>query len=365
MAIFNSNNSYVSESSLPSYPNMAPTSEASDLIIYDFAKDISTIIEATYVADIMIETAILEESISDVDAATEGVVSDVIAKIKEALKKFWGKVKEWFKSVKRFFTLRFGDHVKFINEYEQDIKDRINVVSGFEMEGYDYKLKEAEKIITKVTDVANNEVTTGLSANSVIITDPKGKDKAEALAGTSLGKSDTDEYTVAICKACDGKSSIGEIEESIMKTFRNNAKEESKIKIKAEDVFGAISFIKKNASIVSEFENQGKVTERTIETAIADFDKLDKSLKDKDAAGIATLINRIAANARICLSIIQTMNKCRKTVYSEYENSRMDIIRKLFAVKVRKNKDGTMSVRESYTGDGSGDSILESAMKLL
>lgn len=135
MAIFNT----VLENEVE-YSGIQFTEESGMDILYEFNAGINKVLAAAYIADIMIETSLVENS-NDAKEAISQTVRDMARKAREWFIDFFDKISEWFKKI----IFNFKNHVKSIKKLvtDQNIKIARNNLqnmdeASFTISGYKY-----------------------------------------------------------------------------------------------------------------------------------------------------------------------------------------------------------------------------------
>lgn len=347
MAIF-TNTKAVVEETLPEVGEIMGTMEASDQILYEAAEDFYKINAGLYISDILIEQAVTEGS-ADPEALMEGTIKDFFKKIIEALKKFWAKVKAWFKGVIENIKVLFMSGEKFIKEYEKKLKEK--KATGFKYRAYKYNSDASFKLGTKVGAEAAKVLNLPTSINA----DASVED-AKAKFG-EIAELDSTDFVEKVCSSIASNcKTISDIKKECIKVCHNNSDEpqdwvDFNGNSKDEMIDGVKNY-KKSMDIVNKMATE---TDAKFSNLIKAFTSLEKSIKDNSS--LTSVIGKVSTNAKSVISLYQGFNATAISLAKEEYATYLSILKR-YAVY----KDKSATKESATTVEGS---LLESAMALL
>lgn len=367
--------------------------------------DICKVDKAFHTADIIGQVQVLQEN-ANPEVLLEGMVKDGAEKIKNAFRKFWAKLKEWFNKVKQYFKSVFLTVKKFVKEFGKEIRDK--KPDGFKYTAYKYTLdadsgnKVFEKVAAEIGKLVHSVEKVGEVKEyqvKEIVADRDNFDaygakydgkfaamghqfaaKVENRGGyknfnpdnvmsnlakdagldPEIFKLSTSEYQDNFIKNMGMKSTdITELNVYLAASYRDGDEQESEWEdFESNSKEEMVSLIENGEKVISQIERDEKAFEKTVNDIIKAYDKV----KATDAAGENAY--KIAQKISGYLSALLTVGKVPSTVkvaaYKEAMSSYERILKSFLYSKVV--KEGT-----DYS-DGMADapeSLLEAAYKLL
>lgn len=133
MSIF-SNSQYMVEETY----DIEPTLEGASEVLYEFSTHTYKLISATYVADIMMESAVTEGA-TNIDILVEATMNELVRKFIDRLKELKAKMVAWFRKVINKIKSLTVDYKKFISQYKDQIIENFAKMKDVSYHGYDYR----------------------------------------------------------------------------------------------------------------------------------------------------------------------------------------------------------------------------------
>ena len=325
MAIF-TNTSYVTES--VDYDNIQPTMEGSSKILYEFSSDIYKLIGATYVADVMIESAV-NEGATDIDAVLEGTAKDFKKKVVEKFKELKNKIVAWFKRVIEKIKVFFMGSKKFVEQYEDTIKNNFNNMKKKPTyNGYDYM---------ETKDMAKKHETVVKAFKDRIDEVKDFKEKEDVYVA--------DTWVEETIKKVDSKASnVSELKENLKKEYYGGNL--SKKDITINNVTKLIDSVKDKGNTITTVQTLGNDIEHEIEGIISDIN----GTKDNADLSVITVKTNMFKQ---CVTIIQGVTSVTVSALNESARDNLAVLKKIVTMKPAK---------ESFEETGS---IFESALNII
>lgn len=326
-----------------------PTMEASDEIVYEASENMYKIQAGLYISDIMIEQAVTE-GYGGGEALMEGAVKDFFKKILDTLKKFWAKVKAWFKSVIEHIQVYFMNGKKFIEKY----KDALNKkeAKNFTYSAHKYDIDKMESTADKVIKEAQRYMSPKISG----ITSESNADWVKNSFGTVALTSS--EFVETLCKkAIGGCDSIAAIKEQLALIARDMVNDKRDWKdFNGNSKADMIKYVEKNSEILNKIKEANSESDSNFKNAISAIGSLENSIKDNDK--LVSVISTVSGNVKTALSLTQGVYAVKTAMYKEAYGEFLGILK---SYALYKDKSAT---KESYEPATEG-SILDSAMALL
>lgn len=335
--------------------------ESSDAILYEAAEEFYKINAGLYVADIMIESAVLEGANESV--LIEGAVGNVIEKIKNAFKKLWAKIKAWFGQVKRFFKILFMNGKKFVNEFKIEINHKEG--KGFTYNGWVWD-------IDKATDKAKEKIGLIDKLYNGVVSDIKKatdelKDSRSKYITSIKDNYDYDSITEFLDKEM-GNVELGDFLKDLEETAHGGtSKEEVENFDQGMSKDGMMNYIVGNGKAIKEIEDADKEVDKNFKNIINALNSAEKSYlsatksnTDNNASVIGSVVSKLSAVGRAALTrnqsinsrLIELMKQCAK----DYES----ILKAFLRYKPKKESFGSY-----YDDDDNTNNVLEQAMKYI
>ena len=163
MAFFN-NDAFTSVAGVPTIEGLQYDVDfnGANNIIRESYEDQLEVVRAIHAADIAELGCIHEgydEGSSRYEQVMEGVVGDIFEKIKDGLKKFFGKIGAFFKSIYEKFILANKSNKAFSSKYVSILNSLDEYIRSVSVEGFDYKpVKEIVETADKGAEAAKDYV---------------------------------------------------------------------------------------------------------------------------------------------------------------------------------------------------------------
>ena len=369
--------------------------------------DIYKVDKAYHTADIIGQVQVMQEG-ANPEVLLEGIVKSGIEKIKEAFRKFWAKLKEWFKKVKDYFKAMFLTGSKFVKEFKKAIQDK--KADGFKYTAFKYTLDSGEweavfkKVEEKISDLTDavieipaqyNKISTdALKAyNDRYKANIKGETKNpntgedapighqwvetkaaetkksyhgfdnEALKRSlkiDIGELSASEFQDDFIKKLGKKSDdITELTDYLKATFRDGDDEESEWEdFESNSKEDMMSLIENGGKAISDIERAEKKFENAINSIIKAYDKV-KSTDESGEAGYK-VAQKISGYLSALLAVGKVPSTTKVDAYKEAMASYERILKSFLRWK---------PVKEGYEGYGSmepaTESLLDAAYRLI
>lgn len=363
--------------------------------------DIYKVDKAYHTADIIGQVQVMQEG-TNPEVLLEGIVKSGIEKIKEAFRKFWAKLKEWFKKVKDHFKAMFLTGSKFVKEFKKAIQDK--KADGFKYTAFKYTLDSGEG--DTIFDEVKDKISDLTSTLEKVVTirkevDPKtvnpptqtfrqnedGKDAspgkvwvntnttktvkgsyddfndaalAKSLGNKNLGELSATEFQDDFIKKLGKKSDdITELTDYLKATFRDGDDEESEWEdFESNSKEDMMSLIENGGKAISDIERAEKKFENAINSIIKAYDKVKSTDKSGEAGYKAA--QKISGYLSALLAVGKVPSTTKVDAYKEAMASYERILKSFLRWK---------PVKEGYEGYGSmepaTESLLDAAYRLI
>lgn len=328
-AIYENTTSYVND-------NIEPTMEGSAQIMYEFASDMYKLISATYISDIMIESAITEGA-TDVQPLMEKTVKEFAKNAKEKFIELKNKIVAWFKNVIDKIKVFFMNSSKFIVKYEKAINDNIENIGSFEYTGYKYSTSKANS----PCDIGEAKI-----AELKGVVEKIGKTVTKDEGDTKYKIDETIAKTV-------GDAGVSGMKDDLIEKMRGGRTSKDIIKVAKNDVSSMIDAVKNSKQVIENIEKLRKKTNEALDGIIKEFDTAEN--RNINANAVTTMAEYYNKG----ITAIQAVN----TVAVNEENTRC----RQFTAVLKKLATAKKKTTESFGDDDfvSGSSIFESALNML
>ena len=336
MAIFT--NTVLEESNVElemDIPGVEPTIECAQNILYEFNKGVTDTLAATYVADIMLESAV-SEGAENVEELVEGAVGDALNKAANYFKDFMTKIAVWFKRI----ILSLTDHTKKISKYATKYKSDIE--KNFENANADKKSIENPYLTKNVLnigfDLFQDIFVTVNNARSIM--DPE-KVKAMPITGK--------EYTAGLEGKKNNNTLIDTLKGQIYKAEGADKKET------LSDIGNYITDCVKSPEQLKRIKDYQDSTEKMLKNIIADIKKMESGDQKTEFMSKIDFYKRAVTGAQNVFTFV--IGAFQKEV-----NFKFNVIKRFVkgAEDVKVEDPKTEVEKESSVG-----SIFESALSLV
>lgn len=313
------------------YPHIQPTVESAYEIAYESYSDMYKLLGGLYVADVMIEQAVIEGA--DGAALMENAATDFVKKAVAKLKELKNKIVAWFKKILDNIKVRFTASSKFVQTYEKQLKAKAKTVTGYKpmMHKID---EDVEKIvgeaIGKVVAFANKE---------------KGKvdgEKAKA----------TEDFGSKLIKAVDGKATdFNGLKKNLSEKIISADKVETLVT--EAKVNAMIEYCKNTSKALKAIEDVKAKNVKTIDEAIGYLNGLNKEV---DVA------HAFIANFNKAISLVQQLNTVAVSAVNAINAEYVAVLRGLMVRKVKESAEEELMEEAEPTTE---NSIFESALAMI
>ena len=297
----------VTEEYHPEFPNIEPTIESSNEIVYEMNEMTYKILAATYISDIMVESMI-SEGTTDIKPLTEGIIKDLIDKSIKNFNNFKAKIREWFGKISRYFADNTLIIKKYIEKNEKTILENIEKITKYEYKGIPFT--NLDKLFDQSKMYLNS-----------------------ALAYTRQSRLDIDNSSIHVTSSSKIEKSKNEIEKIVnelyterlqLKHFFMSDKDgvQEIISINKTDVQLYINFCKKSNDGIKKIKEIEKITINAIDYAI-------KNLNISKNGENATEINNKISFYNSIITSIQSLNTMIISIYKKAVNQYFGQLRKL------------------------------------
>lgn len=250
------------------------------------------------------DTEEIEELENEMDEVTEANSTSVFGRIREALAKLWGKIKDFFKSIIRFFDGLAMSGKDFAKKYKTDLL-KLDL-RGYEHKMYNYTIDKANIQVREndlySEEALKNSVTEILGKNKkdIKLPTPEEDEKSEdATRGEYVGKS-----------ACSSDNYAQEL----FSYFRDGALDESFKRFIPVSITSVISFLETNKDL----DNIKKA-----ETAAnKEFANLDSTMKNIEST-LRSKETDTDAEGRVIQAANYALRSAKKhvTIYTTFLNA--------------------------------------------
>ena len=295
-----------------------PTAESwCDAAMESMAMELFTIDKAYHVADIIGEAKVLTEG-ANPEVLLEGMVKSGIAKIKEAFKKFWAKLKSWFAAVKRQFNLIFKTGKDFIKEFKSELDKKD--VKGYIYKGYKYQIDKGDGEGLKINSLVRAKVNE-ITVDALDAENKYNKDDAAANAkwmaeigfGSDKSQSEMEEEFVGKEIKCNGAKNIEELRKELTDIYRGGDEMEEIEDFEVNGKDEMIAFVNNFDKSIKRIEKYESDFDSTMKTIIGALDKLEKSkvgdVAYKAAQAMSKQLNMLLAVGKVPSSVAQAIYK--------------------------------------------------------
>lgn len=238
------------------------------------------------------------EGLSEYEAVQEASVNSVTTRIKDSLKSLWGKIKGFFKSIRKYFDYLFMNGKDFAKKYQTEIvKAAAKADDSFEFKMYNFNDSKIDDVAgAQLYDKAYAIVTAALQTHQAAINDFD----TEAM--------DKNIY-VPYRKFILGSSASGDAEnfsKEAFKFFRNGAEDDSdKETVKASQTTAFIKILT-SSKADSALDKMEKAMDKSFKDAIKKVENLEKEATDKENTGAIRCASKLATAFSKCQSIAST-----------------------------------------------------------
>lgn len=315
-------------------------------IMFEAAQDLSQIQNGLYIADAMMESAVLFEGASQ-ETLVEGVVKDFFQKIIDAFKKLWDKLKAWFKKMYQTLEVFFLPGKKFVEKYGKELERK--TTTGYTYNGYRWNKAKVKEVI---------EVTSELEIQDV----PVFASIAELEKAIEHSAKDLTSEQLAKLKANTIKDltnnkgdNISEFKAFLTEGAQNGTEKEEIENFEVYSVTEMIAAVKDNKKLITALKKSETRIEKNLSNFIKGIENLRRDLSTEDKTKYSSFINNSASFMRFCASIMTSFNEVAISIAKAQNTEFVGALKGLMHYKPAK---------ESFVAGGQGASILESAMRL-
>ena len=304
--------------------HIEPTSDALMSIAVEGVIEGLQVQAALHVADATIAYTAVNESAGAAEVVLEGVLGNTVGKLKDGLRKLWAKIKAWFKSVTKTFSLMFAKGKDFVKKYKKEILEK--PAAGFKYDGHIWTIDAGNTKATallKAIDgtlgaVLNDaaKVTTGDFTSDI---DAAKKADASGIA-KEFDQAEIKEKLIEKLGATlgSGVNEMSEIKEKLQEAYRGNKDETEEIKDFGKMSRGAlidlIEKTDKNSKVVTDVEKEVDKQFNESLKALSKFEAALGKSKDSDFHGgenggaksrarITTLASNVSSITRYAQSL--------------------------------------------------------------
>lgn len=314
-------------------------------IMFEAAQDLSQIQNGLYIADAMMESAVLFEGASQ-ETLVENVVKDFFQKIIDAFKKLWNKLKAWFKKVYQTLEVFFLPGKKFVEKYGKELERK--TTTGYTYKGYRWDKSEVKNliegsIVDSVKDVPVISSIQELSNQCGLAETATSEDfsKAKELLVKALSNNKAD--------------NISELKTVAMEGAQNGTEKEEIEDFEVYSVSEMIASVKDNKKLINKLKKSETKIDKTLSNFIKGIENLRKELSTEDKTKYSSFINNCASYVRHQSSIVSALVEVAISIAKAQNSEFVGALKGLMHYKPAK---------ESFVAGGQGASILESAMRL-
>jgi len=341
-----------------------PTSECLDEILTESARESYQIRAGMYIADIMMESAVLEGSATP-EVLLEAFARDIWDKIKQMFVNLWTKIKQWFAAVKRQLALWFTSGKEFATKFEQELMDK--TVTGYEYKSYSYDMKAAYDAAIDIINEAQSLVykySNGLDdyKNLGIYTNRQKDALDKKLKNDSLKKEyDTSKEKEKVLKKL-GADSFEELQKNLIKVGRGGKDEKEELK----DFAGVgkkemINALKNKEKIIGNIRQLESDNEKHIKSIIKAIESAKSKYSGDDVAKITPYVKHSIEMLRFAIALDSNTAKGFVALVKESCNEFERILKGYLRYKPAKESFGD----DEETQLGGTKSILEAAIDML
>ena len=326
--------------------------ETSELqtIMFEAAHDLSQIHNGLYVADAMMESAVLFEGAS-AEVLVEGVMKDFFDKIIEAFKKLWAKIKAWFQKAFKAIEVFFLPGAKFVQKYGKELEQK--EIKGYTYKGYNWNKTLVKQMLEDGVDFETAEFPVFSGITDLV--DCVNEFYESNLTETSKSEEFTKAKEAFIKKASKGKvTNVSELKSQLKEDACGGTEKETIEAFSVYSVAAMIAFVKKNKKITTRLKRTEARIDRSMVNFIKGVENMKKALSSEEKTKYSSLINNCSSAVKeffnlMLVSVEVTIDIAKK------QNSEF-----VGALK------GLMYHKETKEGFSAyeGGSILESAMRV-
>lgn len=336
----------------------------------------SGIMEADHhymVADVVATATIIHENANggnvDVQAVSEGIIKDGVARLVAAFKKFIAKIKEFYKRVIDWFKAMFSKSSDFVSKFGSKMKDKAKKVKGFEYKGFKYKIAagdtaaegfaaEVKKLMVGTVDgidfakegITKDELSERLRNKGVIT----GKFDDEKAPSTT----DAVEKVIS-SKGPNGASNAAELREELVKKYTDD--ETAKVVIKdfeGNSVDSMLAFLKDANTKISKFQGQLKSFESSTDSIIKKLNGIKAADDSKEESAIVSNASYISSFMSAYLNLYRIPCDVQISMYKTISKEWLGAMKGFY------NYKGNKPVKESVELDLDSYATLESTLVL-
>lgn len=267
---------------------VAPTADAVMSIATEGVLEGLQLQAALHVADATIAYTAVHESAGAAEAVLESVVGNTIGKLKEGLKKLWAKIKAWFASVGKTFSLMFAKGKDFVKKYKKEILEKPS--AGFEYSGHVWTVEAGNNKAGALIKSIDSTLQTVLkAASSIDAKDYKTADTTNAKDEFDLPSIKEDLVKKLGNTLGAGVDDMSEIKEKLQEVYRNGKDEKEEIKDFGKVSRGTlIDLIDKSDKSQKEVKDIEKEVDKQFNESLKALQKLETEIgkaKDSDFTG--------------------------------------------------------------------------------
>ena len=313
-------------------------------IMFEAAQDLSQIQNGLYVADVMMESAVLFEGASQ-ETLVEGVVKDFFQKIIDTFKKLWDKLKAWFKKMYQTLEVFFLPGKKFVEKYGKELERK--TTTGYTYKGYRWNKSEVKRVLEDGT-VKSVDVQVFSSIQDLV--------NAVELKETATAEDFTKAKEKVVKELSDNKAdNISELKTHLLESAQNGIEKEEIENFEVYSVSEMIASVKDNKKLINQLKKSETRIEKNLSNFIKGIENLRRDLSTEDKTKYSSFINNCASYFRHTSAITSAMVEVSISVAKAQNSEFVGALKGLMHYKPAK---------ESYVAEGQGASILESAMRL-
>lgn len=343
--------------------HIEPTFEGMQEIVYEASLGYSETSSALYVADIMVESSVKEGA--NMEVLVEGVVKDSFARIKAVFQKMWAKVKAWFANVKKLFKQLTLKGKEFIKQFKSELNEKARSVKGkgFKYKGYHLTIEagaaEAARIAEILTKYISNN-TDHVASAAEQLSDAQQLPQPKVEVESEIEKMWADlkvDNASELAKLVHLAHHNGEEDKEVIEDFEANSVQELMTIVETSE-----SRIKDMDKMEKKVSSGFAKILKALQTAESKAARLEGKADENNSASAAAVTALVTARLRVSKAAIAAYNTVSAAHASETRaaiSQAQSTLRSLLSFKVKK------AVKESFGGDFSEDSILESAMRML
>lgn len=299
------------------------------------------------VADVVGAATIIHESKlgSEIDAVavTEGVIKSGIEKIKNAFKKFFAKIKEYYNKIINWFKAMFSNAENFVKNYGDDLRKKAAKTKGFTYTGYNYQLKAGDSEVDRITGKIDEKIKGAIDNFDFVKESTTSAELYERLKAKKVISSDFDEekqmsvqdevdkFLEETTKASDST----ELRNDLIEIYHD--KDDNKIEIKdfeANSIDSMLSYLKTSKKTIDTFNKELSKYEEKVKKIVG---KLD-SIKDdgENADKLLANVSRISSLITAYLNLYKVPCDVRISIHKAVSTEWLSVLKKFYNYKPTK-----------------------------